>query len=98
MSPDFGPVAVCGGILGATMPDLMRTLRLPVILLVLALPLAARAEEGTVVRGTLGAKLDRTVQRTTGGGFWGCVLGAHKGEVLLAKGYGFADYCGSRGN
>ncbi|MHC4340524.1 MAG: serine hydrolase domain-containing protein [Planctomycetota bacterium] len=52
----------------------------------------ARSEDETVVRGAAGEKLDRIVQRTTGGGFWGVVLVASKGEVILAKGYGFADY------
>jgi CubicO group peptidase (beta-lactamase class C family) len=48
--------------------------------------------EKTVIQGELGAKLDRAIQRTTGGGFWGVVLVARGGEVILAKGYGFADY------
>jgi len=40
----------------------------------------------------LGARIDRAVQRATAGGFWGAVLVARGGDVVLAKGYGFADY------
>lgn len=40
----------------------------------------------------VGQDLDEVVQRTTKGGFWGVVLVAVKGEVVLAKGYGNADY------
>ena len=40
----------------------------------------------------LALELDRTVQRTTKGGFWGAILVARNGKVILAKGYGFADY------
>jgi CubicO group peptidase (beta-lactamase class C family) len=40
----------------------------------------------------LGKKLDATVDRVGKGRFWGAVLVARKGEVLLAKGYGMADY------
>ncbi|MFQ5843745.1 MAG: serine hydrolase domain-containing protein [Planctomycetota bacterium] len=61
-----------------------------VLVLLVAWP--AAAEEATVVRAGLGSKLDRAVQRSTGGGFWGAVLVGRGGEVLLAKGYGFADY------
>jgi CubicO group peptidase (beta-lactamase class C family) len=45
-----------------------------------------------VFGGALGHAIDEAVQRATGGGFWGTVLVARKGEVVLAKGYGFADY------
>ncbi len=40
----------------------------------------------------LGKKLDDTVDQVGKGQFWGAVLVALKGEVLLAKGYGMADY------
>ncbi|MHC4932954.1 MAG: serine hydrolase domain-containing protein [Planctomycetota bacterium] len=70
--------------------------RLALFLLVCAIA-HARGEDETVVRGAAGEHLDRIVQRTAGGGFWGVVLVATKGEVILAKGYGFADY-GSRPN
>ncbi|MDP6408272.1 MAG: serine hydrolase domain-containing protein [Planctomycetota bacterium] len=38
-----------------------------------------------------GEALDQAVQRV-GDDFWGAVLVARKDEILLAKGYGFADY------
>jgi len=60
-------------------------MRVTVLLLVLA-PLL-RAEDP-------GAAIDRAIQRSTGGGFWGCVLVARDGKLVLAKGYGFADYQG----
>jgi len=62
------------------------------ILFVLLATGVARAGDETVVKGDVGAKLDRAVQATTRGGFWGTVLVAKGGEVLLAKGYGNADY------
>ena len=62
------------------------------VLIVLILVGTARADEGTQVRGEVGKALDRAVQRSTGGSFWGAVLVAQKGEILLAKGYGSADY------
>ncbi len=48
--------------------------------------------DGTVVKGEIGKRLDEVVARAGEGGFWGAVLVARKGEVLLAKGYGAADY------
>ena len=36
--------------------------------------------------------IDRAIQLQTGGGFWGAVLVAVKGKIILAKGYGNADY------
>jgi CubicO group peptidase (beta-lactamase class C family) len=53
------------------------------VLLTFAVPTAAQ---------DLGRRLDEAIQRSTGGGLWGAVLVAREGEVLLAKGYGFADY------
>ncbi len=61
-------------------------------ILVVLLAGVARAGDETVVKGDVGAKLDRAVQTTSRGGFWGTVLVAKGGEVLLAKGYGNADY------
>jgi CubicO group peptidase (beta-lactamase class C family) len=54
--------------------------------------MALLAGSATAVAQDIGRALDEAVQRTTGGGFWGAVLVAREGEVLLAKGYGFADY------
>ena len=71
--------------------------RLFVVAMILAIPVRARADDSTVVHGAVGEALDRAVQGSTGGGFWGAVLVAVEGEVILAKGYGFADY-GSRPN
>jgi CubicO group peptidase (beta-lactamase class C family) len=59
---------------------------------VLLLAATALAGEPAKIAGALGARMDRAVQLETGGGFWGAILVARKGEVLLAKGYGFADY------
>ncbi len=50
------------------------------------------ADGTTVVKGETGAALDQVVQATGGKDFWGAVLVARGEEVLLAKGYGFADY------
>jgi CubicO group peptidase (beta-lactamase class C family) len=56
-------------------------------------PTAQAADESPViVAGKEGPKLDRAVLRSTSGGFWGAVLVAREGEILLAKGYGYADY------
>lgn len=54
------------------------------------------------VKAGVGEKLDKTIQSINAGSywtgsFWGSVLLASKGEVLLAKGYGYADY-GQRPN
>jgi CubicO group peptidase (beta-lactamase class C family) len=40
----------------------------------------------------LGQKIDEAVQAKGGAGLWGSLLVAVKGEVVIAKGYGFADY------
>jgi len=42
-------------------------------------------------RGQTAADLDRAVLRAELGRFWGAVLVQRKGEVLLAKGYGYAN-------
>lgn len=50
------------------------------------------ADDGTVVEGDLGKKLDRIVEESSPDGVWGAVLVARGGKVILAKGYGAADY------
>lgn len=57
-------------------------------------PSAAAGDGETVISGDLGKRLDATVAEATGGSFWGAVLVARGEEVLLSKGYGFADYDG----
>ena len=58
---------------------------------------AMAADDADIVAGAVGKKLDRNMQRSTGDLFWGAVVVARDGEVLLAKGYGSADY-GARPN
>ena len=43
-------------------------------------------DDAQIVAGDLGRDLDRQVQHATGGGFWGAVLVAQEGDILLAKG------------
>ncbi len=65
---------------------------LALALVVLTSPVAAqKAKDGTVVDGKAGAELDAAVLKAAPD-FWGAVLVARKDEVLLAKGYGLADY------
>lgn len=49
-------------------------------------------KDGTVINGDLGSKLDAAVVQSGGAEFWGSVLVSRDGKILLAKGYGFADY------
>ena len=49
-------------------------------------------KDGTLVAGELGEELDAAVSIAAQGEAWGAVLVAKDGEVLLAKGYGKADY------
>lgn len=67
-------------------------MRLPTLALALALSLPALAGDDAVVDGDLGRQLDAAVQKAGGPDFWGSVLVAKGGKVLLAKGYGSADY------
>ena len=64
----------------------------PALLAALALTLPALAEDDVVVEGDLGRALDAAVTKQTAGEHWGAVLVAKGGKVLLAKGYGSADY------
>jgi CubicO group peptidase (beta-lactamase class C family) len=48
-------------------------------------------DDGTVIEGTLGVRLDAAVMKLGRGEFWGSVLVAKDGRILLAKGYGLAD-------
>jgi CubicO group peptidase (beta-lactamase class C family) len=52
---------------------------------------AAATARGTIVRGTLGTKLDDYLQRLADWGYSGTVLVAKDGQVILQKGYGLAD-------
>ncbi len=52
----------------------------------------ARSSDGTIVAGKLGEALARAVEESGGPDFWGAVLVAREGDVLLARGYGMADY------
>jgi len=73
-------------------PRVSRSAGLVAVAVLLLCSTAARGAEPNVVNGELGEKMDRAVQLNTGGGFWGAVLVAKNGGILLAKGYGFADY------
>jgi len=49
-------------------------------------------KDDPIIKGAIGKKLDSAVQEAGGSDFWGAVLVARDNEVLLAKGYGMADY------
>jgi CubicO group peptidase (beta-lactamase class C family) len=61
-------------------------------LLCAAAPQKKAEKDGTLVAGELGARLDEAVRSAGGADLWGAVLVAQGGEILLAKGYGKADY------
>lgn len=67
----------------------MRYPLIPFLVATLLLSLPARADE--TVQGELGRKLDAYLARLEENGFSGAVLIAKDGEILLNKGYGFAD-------
>jgi CubicO group peptidase (beta-lactamase class C family) len=48
-------------------------------------------QDGTIVDGPIGRRLDAVVQMDRARPFWGVVLVSRDGKVVLAKGYGFAD-------
>jgi len=58
-------------------------------LLLVAVPVAAQE---TVSKEPLGPRIEELVRSQTRGDYWGVVLVAQQGEVVFAKGYGFADY------
>ncbi|MEN8151214.1 MAG: serine hydrolase domain-containing protein, partial [Planctomycetota bacterium] len=64
------------------------------IVLALGTPtvLTAKDSDDPIVAGALGRKLATAVAAAGGLDFWGAVLVAKDGEILLAKGYGKADY------
>lgn len=55
-------------------------------------PPCPAANDGVVVEGDLGKRLDEAVVRSGGADFWGSVLVAREGRVVLAKSWGLADY------
>ncbi len=68
-----------------------RSVLLPCLLaLAAAAPAQRRVPAGTVTDGELGTRLDDVVARSAPA-FWGAVLVAIGGKVVLAKGYGLAD-------
>jgi len=70
---------------------ILRALLVVSTLFVLSIP-PVHAGEDEIVAGSLGRKLDQAVWKASRGDFWGAVLVAKGGEILLAKGYGEADY------
>lgn len=52
----------------------------------------AKDSDKPILEGELGEQLDEAVRDAGGRDFWGSVLVAREGKVLLAKGYGKADY------
>ena len=54
------------------------------------IPIGGFVDEKAVVKGELGAKLDRYLTRITPFGFSGALLVAKDGEIVLNKGYGTA--------
>jgi CubicO group peptidase (beta-lactamase class C family) len=63
-----------------------------VALLLPARPAAAKDPAKAPAHPQLAAAIDEAVERIGKGAFWGTVLASKKGEVVFAKGYGFADY------
>jgi CubicO group peptidase (beta-lactamase class C family) len=62
------------------------------LVFVLAASAPAGEAKDDVVVPPLGPRLDEAVLRAGGSAFWGAVLVAQGGKIVLAKGYGFADY------
>ncbi len=51
----------------------------------------AKDSDEPIVKGEVGAQIDRAIAQSAPR-MWGSVLVARDGEILFAKGYGFADY------
>ncbi len=54
-------------------------------------PPALAKDADAIVQGDSGKALDAAVRESADGKFWGAVLAAKGGKILLAKGYGMAD-------
>ncbi len=63
---------------------------LAIIMCILAAHPAPGAQEAAPARADLESQLDAAVLRAGLGQFWGAVLVAREGEVLLVRGYGYA--------
>jgi CubicO group peptidase (beta-lactamase class C family) len=71
---------------------MFRMAMLVVVTFVSVFPAQAQTVAQETVKGKLGFKLDQAARGAGGRDFWGAVLVARGGEILLAKGYGKADY------
>jgi CubicO group peptidase (beta-lactamase class C family) len=60
--------------------------------LALASGVCAGSSPDAIVEGDAGRRLDQVASAWAGGRFWGAVLVEREGRVLLAKGYGMADF------
>jgi len=49
------------------------------------------AEERDILAGSVGTSLDQRMRQAEADGFSGVILAAHKGHIVIAKGYGWAD-------
>lgn len=55
-------------------------------------PVTRAAPTDPAARADITTRLDRAIQHTTAGGYWGVALVARGDEIFLHKPYGFADY------
>ncbi len=60
-------------------------------LITILFPAPASSQTGEIIRGEEGRALDGYLSRLEGVGFSGVVLAARDGQVILEKGYGYAD-------
>ncbi len=58
----------------------------------LAVPTLAKDSDDPIVAGNFGKQVEEAVDAAAGSDFWGTVLVARQGEIVLAKGYGNADF------